>query len=290
MDLRAGTSHRFAFTWVVVLSALLGCDGGPDGDGDVRAVDASVSDGMGEERTDASLDGGDAAAGPDMILAIDAMPDGTLDAMSDAAPDSAPDAMPDAMSDAVVDAASAPLVEVSITPGWLIATVGESHRLTLQGRSADGRSAPVVEGVVWAVEPEEIASVSADGMLEARRPGRATVAAAVGDLSAESLLLVEPAPFVELLIEPDAVVTPAGRALDLRSVAVRADGERIVDPEVEWRHPPGGRRPPDPHGPYPGPGPRADPQHRAPRSRPRLTADPHDRIGGRRPQPRPEWR
>lgn len=100
-------------------------------------------------------------------------------------------AVPPTTSTAATTHAS--LTAISIDPSEVTLTAGESRQLTAIGTYNDGSTSQVIGPVEWASTDSNVADVTSAGLVTARdnrSPGRATVRASSGGLSASATVIV----------------------------------------------------------------------------------------------------
>jgi hypothetical protein len=109
--------------------------------------------------------------------------------------------------------------------------VGQSLVLaaTAYAANADRRH----DEILWTTDRPTVASVSPDGRLTARAPGRATVTATAGRASEKFSVTVSVNPVTQVQVEPATATARTGDVVRLRFVA-RAGGRTLRDAEPEW--------------------------------------------------------
>jgi len=87
--------------------------------------------------------------------------------------------------------------------------------------------------ILWTTDRPTVASVSPDGRLTARAPGRATVTATAGRASEKFSLTVSANPVTQVHVEPATATARTGDVVSFTFVA-RAGGRTLRDAEPEW--------------------------------------------------------
>jgi hypothetical protein len=126
-------------------------------------------------------------------------------------------------------------LEVSPEPSRLY--VGQSQRLTGLPYAANGD--PRHDEVAWRSDQPTIVSVSADGRLTGRRPGRAVVTATAGHASRRFECAVLANPVTEVRLQPASVSVRTGEVVRFQFEA-RAGSRTVADVMPEWSMAPGG--------------------------------------------------
>jgi hypothetical protein len=111
---------------------------------------------------------------------------------------------------------------------------GQSQRLTVDGLYADNSRADVTSSVLWETTASEVAEVDAQGLLQARGIGRATLTGRVGSLSVTVQVQVNKPAVIGLAITPlDATVLEGGQ-LDFQAQALLADNTAEPVTPTQW--------------------------------------------------------
>jgi hypothetical protein len=129
-----------------------------------------------------------------------------------------------------------PLVveRVDVAPDGRTLVVGDSMRLTVLPRTADGTILGGL-GVTWHSDAESVATVSANGMLVARAAGTARIEARVGGRAGSVTVTVVaaelPPAYIEVL---PSVTLRVGQQLAVEAVVRAADGTALGGWPVTW--------------------------------------------------------
>jgi len=124
-----------------------------------------------------------------------------------------------------------PLQAVQVTgPNSL--TVGESVVLDADAIDGAGHSVPGRQ-IVWKSSAPEVATVSADGQVMARQPGRALVSATVEQVSGSMAITVQAAVATTLAITPADLTLEAGKTGTLSATLLGGSGHG-ADQKAQW--------------------------------------------------------
>ncbi len=129
-----------------------------------------------------------------------------------------------------------PAARVEVAPVVTRLYVGQSLALSATPYAAnnDRRYDPVT----WSSDRPRVASVSPDGRVTARAPGRATLTARAGRAAASLALTVVPNPVTTVSLEPSAAAVRTGDVVEFRFTA-RAGARPVTDAVPEWTMSPG---------------------------------------------------
>lgn len=122
---------------------------------------------------------------------------------------------------------------VAVDPSVLtLPALGATARMQATVLDAKGHA---VEGgnVTWEVSDTTVVTVSASGLVTARAPGSAAVAARMGSVSGAASVTVAQA-LASFELEPDSTVIVVGSAASLTANAVDSLGSAIEDVSPEW--------------------------------------------------------
>ncbi len=120
------------------------------------------------------------------------------------------------------------LSDIELSPSALTLLEGDRQQLAVALTDVDGHSLQDAV-VVWDVEDPEVAGVTRDGVVEALTPGRTTVRASSGDVSASAQVTVLAGPTVELEEGSLEVESPPDDETITRTVAVENAGNGTLD-------------------------------------------------------------
>jgi hypothetical protein len=117
-------------------------------------------------------------------------------------------------------------------PGWTEVRVGASAPLRVTAITRLGDT--VLAQVTYRSERLEVASVDLGGRVYARRPGRAVLVAAAGDIEARLEVHVVANPAVEYGIRPEIAFLRTGDVARLSVIGRSADGTEVAGFRPEW--------------------------------------------------------
>ena len=129
------------------------------------------------------------------------------------------------------------VASVVVAPDTVVLSVGASRTLSAVAHASDGT---VLQGlpVSWSSQDTAVVKVDNTGTATARKPGRVTVTAKVGDKTGRGTLVVEaPAPVVPVAavdVRPRVVVTYVATQAPLAVTVVGEDGTVLSGRTVSW--------------------------------------------------------
>lgn len=122
-------------------------------------------------------------------------------------------------------------VALVVEPSAVQLAPGASRGLRVRARLDDGSELDVTRatsGTTYLIAEPSVATVSEDGSVEARAPGRTLIRVRLAGLMVEVPVVVEAeGPFVGLVLEPSSVSIQPGELRSLRAIALRRSGERV---------------------------------------------------------------
>ncbi|MBV9773397.1 MAG: Ig-like domain-containing protein, partial [Gemmatimonadetes bacterium] len=125
------------------------------------------------------------------------------------------------------------VASVAVTPDTVTLVEGSTRQLTALARSASGAEL-TGRPVRWSSGNEAVAAVGADGTVEARAAGTATITAQVDSVRGTATVTVRPAPVATLSVVPDTVRLTVGSTRQLVAVARSAEGKVLTGRAVRW--------------------------------------------------------
>lgn len=107
------------------------------------------------------------------------------------------------------------LTSLTVAPAPAIVAAGYARQLTARGIYSDGTAEDLTATVTWSSSDEQLATVSATGLVAARQMGSVEIAATLGDVSASRALLVRGPPDADntvtaLAVGPDGTAYLGG--------------------------------------------------------------------------------
>ena len=123
------------------------------------------------------------------------------------------------------------LTAITITPSPLSLTAGQTAQLTARAVPETAS----LEGLRWTPRDPKIADVSEDGLVTAAAPGKGTIVAAVGNVTATCEVTVTPAPVELRKIELSVALAslPAGKTLDITATLIPENAD--TEGPVVWK-------------------------------------------------------
>lgn len=131
-----------------------------------------------------------------------------------------------------VTVVSGPVASVTLSPSPLEINVGSTAQLQAIARDAGG-SMVTGRPTTWTSEDPSIASVTASGLVSARRPGQTTVAATVEGVTGGATIIVTQPPVASVHVTPSNPSLRVGETQRMTATA-RAEGGEVVDGIVRW--------------------------------------------------------
>jgi len=126
-----------------------------------------------------------------------------------------------------------PIVRVTVDPN--VASIVERQMLQLDAAAFDKNDEELTGfAVVWASSDERIAMVTEDGLVEALRPGEATISATIEGHAATATLTVTEAKVAAITFDTDAMEIPVDSTTVLVAHALDADGNTLFDRTFTW--------------------------------------------------------
>lgn len=124
-------------------------------------------------------------------------------------------------------------ITLTTDPQALELSVGEGNAIEAQALNPARREIPDA-AIQWHSAAPEIASVSADGVVQAHRPGDADITASLGGFEAQTRVTVRPGPPAELLLIHVPSVMVSGDSVRVDAEVRDASGELLPDAAVTW--------------------------------------------------------
>ena len=126
-------------------------------------------------------------------------------------------------------------IEIGDHPGRLV----PGQRLALAARALSTEGDARADTVRWSSSAPGIARITRGGVMEALKPGRATLTAAVGGVRATTVVAVAASAPASLAIEPAGATVRQGDVVRFRAVARDAGGKAIEGVSPAWSFGPG---------------------------------------------------
>lgn len=134
---------------------------------------------------------------------------------------------------ASIEVAPKPVASVQVAPTPLALVQGDTARLTVVLRSADGR--PLTgRTVAWRSENGAVAQVDASGLVSAVGAGNTRVLAAAEGVEGASDVQVAPRPVAAVSVSPATSTVNVGTTLQFHATVTAADGSLLVGRPVLW--------------------------------------------------------
>jgi trimeric autotransporter adhesin len=118
----------------------------------------------------------------------------------------------------------ASLVYLSVAPSDASVPLGVPQPFTAIGIFSDGTRQDLTAQVAWSSAPQNVATISADGVASPIGPGTATIFAAWYDVVASTVLVVTNATLDALVVDPPLASIAAGTASPFTATGVYSDG------------------------------------------------------------------
>jgi uncharacterized protein YjdB len=131
--------------------------------------------------------------------------------------------------------------QIKVESARLHLATGSTAQLLAQGEYTDGTTMPLTEQVTWSVSDERIASFVMDrkGLLRSTRAGEVKVVAALGETSAETVVVVTTATLREVKIgglQGPETTYPVGVSIQLEALGVYSDdSEQPLPSDIRWQ-------------------------------------------------------
>jgi uncharacterized protein YjdB len=132
-----------------------------------------------------------------------------------------------------VAVAPIPVASVAVDPATVTLTVGESTRVIASPLDGSG-SALAGRTIVWTSSAPAVATVSADGTVQAVGAGTAVLLVSVEGRTATVTVAVRAVPVGRVTVTPATATVIIGDALDLSAEVRNADGALLTDRVVLW--------------------------------------------------------
>lgn len=134
-----------------------------------------------------------------------------------------------------VNVSSATLAALDITPGYVIGAIGVSQALRATATLSDFSTLDVTSAVIWSSLAQNIASVSASGLLSLRGEGSAAITAEYDGKSAQVPVSVQAKTISSLALSADFSSLPAGTQENISVIATYSDSStQDVTSQVSW--------------------------------------------------------
>jgi trimeric autotransporter adhesin len=118
----------------------------------------------------------------------------------------------------------ASLVSLSVTPSDPIVPLGVQQAFTATGIFSDGTRQDLTAQVAWTSAPQDVATISADGVASPVAPGTATISAGRDGVVVSTTLVVTNATLDALVVDPPLASIAAGTAYPFTATGVYSDG------------------------------------------------------------------
>lgn len=130
-----------------------------------------------------------------------------------------------------------PAASLSISPPVRSAIAGQRLRLEARAFSAGGD--PAADPVTWTTSARDVATVRADGLLEARAPGTARITARAGRAEASFELQVRPNTIATVELSPASATARTGDVVRFALKVTDRAGRPVEDAIPQWSFAPG---------------------------------------------------
>src|SRR5207248_3608492 len=100
---------------------------------------------------------------------------------------------------------------------------GRTSQLTATGTYSDGSTADLTSSATWTSSDTSVAGVSTSGLVTGNAPGVATISAAVGPVSGDDIVTVDPAVVTALTVAPVSQSVPLGDTQQFTATATWSD-------------------------------------------------------------------
>lgn len=134
---------------------------------------------------------------------------------------------------AMVTVTDVPVASVHVSPGNKALFVGETFQVTAEPRDARGNVLPG-RTVSWSSNNEQVASVSASGLVTALSPGGAIVTASAEGHSAPVSVTVSAIPVASVQVDPASQSLVEGQTAQLAAHPLDANGNPLVGRVILW--------------------------------------------------------
>ena len=128
---------------------------------------------------------------------------------------------------------SKPVASLSVLPGVLSLTVGQTGNLTAEVRDAAGTTLSG-RSIIWSTADAAIATVSTAGVVSAVAPGTAAITATSEGKSGSATVAVTPVPVASITVTPSAANVMVGGTLQLSAATLDASGNPLGGRTVSW--------------------------------------------------------
>lgn len=125
-----------------------------------------------------------------------------------------------------------PVDTVVVQPANATVTIGASVTLQAEARDVDGNV--IDRQAFWAAADTDIASVTGDGMVTAKRMGQVQIAASIGGKSGMSSITVARTPVASVRLLPGNASLPVGGTVQLTADALDGAGALLTGRVVSW--------------------------------------------------------
>lgn len=136
-------------------------------------------------------------------------------------------------TDSVAPVAPGRTATVVVTPSASSLAIGTKLALQAHAQDPSGQVVPDAS-IFWSSSDTTIATVSSAGVVTARAPGTAQIAASAGGQSAVATLTVIPVPVASLAVVPGTGTVTVGSRIGLTAVAYDANGGSLTGRQVVW--------------------------------------------------------
>jgi uncharacterized protein YjdB len=126
-----------------------------------------------------------------------------------------------------------PVASVTVAPATASIVAGETRQLAATLRDANNNVLSD-RAVAWTSSDEDIATVSATGLVTAVAPGAATITATSEGVSGTAAITVTPVPVASVTVTPGTASVEVGSTVQLAAVARDADGNTLSGRSVSW--------------------------------------------------------
>ncbi|WP_267880161.1 Ig-like domain-containing protein [Shewanella marina] len=140
-----------------------------------------------------------------------------------------------AIASITIQVASASLIDLNISPDITTIPKGAQAHYQLHALYSDGRAEPVMDGVVWQLNTNDVASINQQGTAVGLTQGNVQVTAQFAGMRVTAELLVEAEELLDLAIYPALKSLPKGVEQQYMARATYSDGSaRDVTEFVDW--------------------------------------------------------
>ena len=141
---------------------------------------------------------------------------------------------------ATVAVGPAVLTRIAVSGSQPSLPAGESEPLTATGSFSDGSTQNLTQSVTWAVSPQIVAKINAQGQLTGEAQGSGQVSAAYQGITGTASLMVGPAALMHIAVGASQSTLPLGESEALTASGSFSDGStKNLTSSVTWQAGPG---------------------------------------------------